>query len=746
MAPALSDTESRAADATRRVQATIARAMMPAMQRHALGDFVLRDGQAEVVAQLRDALRDYGGALVADAPGSGKTVLALAVAAEYDDALVLAPAAIRTQWEQAAARAGLQIRFASLESLSRGRQPAMAALVIVDEAHQLRSANTQRYRTVAALARRGRLLLLSATPVVNRARDREALLALFLGSRHNNDSDVLARVLIRRVARTAATTTVRRLAALECGADVPGLGAKIAALPPPFPAADGASATALVRFALAFAWASSLAALDAALRRRLQRGAVLVERLEAGLWPSRQQLSAWVHGDDATQLALPLDALTVAGAPPSDALQQMRRHLAAIAELRGMVSASVASDTNARANALRQLLRRESPRRVLLLAHHAATVRALYAELRQEPGVVAIVGARVYAAAGRWTRDEVLSRLGHAAPPWSPADPRGIRLLLATDILAEGVELQGCATLVHGDRAWTPARLEQRLGRVAREGQRDEVHLSRFRIPRDAELLLRLNQRIADKRKARHTALVPAATQTALTRALRAWLPIETLTGIAPAGIAPAAVAATESSCCGFLALLGDATGAAPRLVGGIHRDGRWRIVCDAKSLLRLVRAVGAPTVVHATCVDRARRLLQRWLRRGAARALVVDASPLPSAAMRSAMRRLDQWLGSRPMRERASAAAAVHALRGKLVGLRGVAAEAAVAAALRHEIPDDVLQALQRIVAERRLGSAVPQSEAREARLSLCALLILRRSPAAPAPPSACSGSAATR
>ncbi len=715
--------------------------MMPAMQRHALGDFVLRDGQAEVVAQLRDALRDYGGALVADAPGSGKTVLALAVAAEYDDALVLAPAAIRAQWERAAARAGLQIRFASLESLSRGRQPAMAALVIVDEAHQLRSAHTQRYRTVAALARRGRLLLLSATPVVNRARDREALLALFLGSRHNNDSDVLARVLIRRVARTAASATVRRLAALEGAADLPGLGAKIAALPPPFPAADGASATALVRLALAFAWASSLAALDAALRRRLQRGAVLVERLEAGLWPSRQQLSAWVHGDDATQLALPLDALTVAGAPPGDALQLMRRHLAAIAELRALASASVAADTAARANALRQLLRRESPRRVLLLAHHAATVRALYAELRQEPGVVAIVGARVLAAAGRWTRDEVLSRLGPAAPPWSSDDPRGIRLLLATDILAEGVELQGCATLVHGDRAWTPARLEQRLGRVAREGQRDEVHLSRFRIPRDAESLLRLNQRIADKRKARRTALMPAATQTALTRALRAWLPTES-----PPLLTPGAVAAAEASCCGFLALLGDDAGATHRLVGGVHRDGRWRIVCDAKSLLRLVRAVGAPTVAHATCVDRARRLLQRWLRRGAARALVVDASPLPSAAMRSALRRLDQWLGSRPMRERASAAATVHALRGELLGLRGVAAEAAVAAALRHEIPDDVLLALQRIVAERRLEGAVPQPEARGARFSLCALLILRRSPAAPAPPSACSGSAATR
>src|SRR5690606_18850177 len=111
---------------------------------------------------------------------------------------------------------------------------------------------------------------------------------------------------------------------------------------------------------------------------------------------------------------------------------------------------AIQRDTQARAAAVRMLIDSESPRRAVLLAGHAETVRVLFNALRSEPGVVAIVGARVHAAAGRWSRDEVLRALGPRNAPWRPDDLRGIRLLLATDILAEGVELQGCATVIHG--------------------------------------------------------------------------------------------------------------------------------------------------------------------------------------------------------------------------------------------------------------------------------------------------------
>src|SRR5690606_25439722 len=107
------------------------------------------------------------------------------------------------------------------------------------------------------------------------------------------------------------------------------IASRLAALPPPLPTADGRAALALVRITLAMAWASSLAALDAALRRRIQRGGALADLLAAGATPTRAALREWIAGDDATQLAFPT---LVASTAPSDAdvvAQQrvLQRHL-----------------------------------------------------------------------------------------------------------------------------------------------------------------------------------------------------------------------------------------------------------------------------------------------------------------------------------------------------------------------------------------------------------------------------------
>jgi superfamily II DNA/RNA helicase len=49
-----------------------------------------------------------------------------------------------------------------------------------------------------------------------------------------------------------------------------------------------------------------------------------------------------------------------------------------------------------------------------------------------------------------------------------------VDVVVATDVGSEGLNLQAAAYIVHADLPWTPARLEQRLGRVSRIGQRSE--------------------------------------------------------------------------------------------------------------------------------------------------------------------------------------------------------------------------------------------------------------------------------
>lgn len=724
------------------MRARIAAAALGTATTARVGAFTLRDGQRESADTVRRALQAYGGALVADAVGSGKTVLALAVAADYDEVLVLAPSALREQWQRAAARAEVTVRIASHESLSRGRSPAAASLIVVDEAHHFRTRVSKRYRELAALARGRHLLMLTATPVVNRRADRDALLALFLGRRAAS-AETVERVVLRRRAAVDPSVAVVGLASLRGAADVPGVSERIARLPPPLPTSDGDSATALIRLSLAMAWTSSLAALDAMLRRRLQRGTAIADMLRDGHWPSRDTLRDWVLGDDAMQLAIPFAAAALTATPPADAATTLEVHLGAIREMRAAIRPYIALDTAARAEAIRALLRREAPRRVVLLAQHAVTIHALHAQLRAEPGLVAIVGTRVHAAAGRWTREDVLRALGPRQPPWRADDPRGIRLLLATDILAEGVELQGCATLIHGDVPWTPARLEQRLGRVAREGQRLPVHEVHFALPEGAEALLALRKRLQRKRRARVRALAQADDVARLHELLRAWRD-EAGAGFAesPLAVGGPLIAAASAAQDGFIAILernaGGSTGG-ERLLCGMRVDGRWRVSGRAASLYTLAAGVHGERPLDPRAATVARRVILAWSKRQRARHALRAAPGIPDDLLRRAARRIDAWLRAVPLSRRQPAIARAAVIRRGLGQLRGVAAERDIDAALREPDLERSLRALEALLADAPDARAVGDYR-------LTALLILRRSPASPARRESLPGSAATR
>ena len=56
-------------------------------------------------------------------------------------------------------------------------------------------------------------------------------------------------------------------------------------------------------------------------------------------------------------------------------------------------------------------------------------------------------------------------------------DPGGARYLVATDAAGEGINLQFCAFMANYDIPWNPARLEQRMGRIHRYGQKRDVQI-----------------------------------------------------------------------------------------------------------------------------------------------------------------------------------------------------------------------------------------------------------------------------
>ena len=82
------------------------------------------------------------------------------------------PATLAAQWRTVAERVGVPVEVGTHQAASRGRLPAgTTGLVIIDESHHFRNPLTRRYAHVAPWLVGRRVLLLSATPVVNRLDD-----------------------------------------------------------------------------------------------------------------------------------------------------------------------------------------------------------------------------------------------------------------------------------------------------------------------------------------------------------------------------------------------------------------------------------------------------------------------------------------------------------------------------------------------------------------------------------------------
>lgn len=466
-----------------------------------LGEITLLRHQRDGARRLRAILAQHGGALLADEVGLGKTYTALAVARDVTRVLIVAPAAVRTMWQEASTRCGVATTVVTYEQLSAGRMPPAThwELVILDEAHRARSPATRRYRALAQLTLGVPVLLLTATPIHNRRADLDALLALFLGagSATLDDAALSALVVRRRVEDVGAHLPSLHALRRHEVPPAPAVLEALRTLPPPLPPADGGVAESLVALQLTRAWCSSDAALTSAIRRRLATAAALEHALSCGRLPSRRDLAVWTAATDGSvQLAFP--ELIAAPAPSADVvplLEVVRRHAEGLSNLRTLVRGSAARDTHRFAQ-VRRVLAECADRQSVVFTHSAETAEAAYRALRDTTRAALLTGRLACIASGPVTRQELLDVFAPGdAPPRRRDDIARIDVLVASDVLSEGVDLHGAAVVIHLDLPWTVARFEQRLGRLRRLGSRhDAVEAHLISPPVDAgELALTLH-------------------------------------------------------------------------------------------------------------------------------------------------------------------------------------------------------------------------------------------------------------
>lgn len=591
-------------------------------EREEQGDIPLTAFQLHGVWRARRILKDFGGVIIADEVGLGKTFIGGAIleacAKNRQRALLVCPAALRSNWANflEAHNIGRFVQMVSYDQLARDRQlrdpqlrPDSAgrhlnfeldeyALVVVDEAHNYRNPDSPYRAAVLRSLLFGQhkdVVLLTATPVNNSLWDLYHLQRFFIRqdsrlAQHgiisirdrfkaaakqdpaNLSPDFLYPIIdaitVKRtrgfVKKFYAGDTIRgpdgvmrpivfpKAVAITVRYDLdslaPGLfDAVVDALDPVHgsnvlsfaryaPSAflleededreeTAETAAGLLRSGLLKRFESSAHAFRLSLARMVREHDLFLEALTKGKVITTAFLRELSADDDA------FDDLLDSSGEARDATDYDDKALLEAVErdreiLRGIVDriAEVTDDTDPKLAAVVEQLahiavqakgdaatdaEEQRNRKVLLFSYFADTVawlrQALEARVAADDRLKGFRG-RIVAVAGGGLEGEEANRSqavwGFA--PESSDPPPGQEdlydLLITTDVLAEGMNLQQCRHILNYDLPWNPMRLVQRHGRVDRIGSPHPRIFLRTVFPADRlDALLSLEARILRK-------------------------------------------------------------------------------------------------------------------------------------------------------------------------------------------------------------------------------------------------------
>ena len=550
--------------------------------------------QKVAVRQAVQIVRDYGGAFVSDVVGLGKSYIGAAVVKHFERTdharpLIICPAPLVEMWDRYNEVYELNARVLSMGFLREDDEEGVTRLlndvkykdrdfVLVDESHNLRHPDTQRYKVVQTFLSTGRrCCFLTATPRNKSAWDVYHQIKLF----HQDDRtdlpvdppnlkeyfklidkaerklpDLLANILVRRTrqhilrwygfdAETHEPVDPNRfqdylqgtrkayvlvggkhqffpkrdLETIEYSIEdtYQGLyqelrgylgkarkGKPAKAVPDgeltyaryglwhyvnaekqkkePYTNLQraGANLRGLMRVLLFKRFESSVYAFRETVKRLLKIHQSFVASLDAGFVPAGEDAQYILYESDILEEGDLVDALREVSKryEVNDFdLKPLRAHIEHDIELLQKILKLVSPITPEKDAKLQTLKKRltEKPlkgAKRLIFTQYADTAKYLFANLNpdgKQPDIEVIFS-------GDKSKEKVVGRFAPKANPEYrfAKDEAELMMVIATDVLAEGLNLQDCDNIINYDLHWNPVRLIQRFGRIDRIGSEHE--------------------------------------------------------------------------------------------------------------------------------------------------------------------------------------------------------------------------------------------------------------------------------
>jgi len=546
--------------------------------------------QKVAVRQAVQMVRDFGGAFVSDVVGLGKSYIGAAIVKHFERTdharpLILCPAPLVDMWKRYDEVYQLNARVLSMGFLREDEDAGVTRLlndvlyrdrdfVLVDESHNLRHPDTQRYKVVQTFLSTGRrCCFLTATPRNKSAWDVYHQIKLF----HQDDRtdlpvdppnlkeyfklidkaerklpELLANILVRRtrqhilrwygfdaethepvdpnrfqdylqgkrkayvlVAGKHQFFPKRDLETIEYSIEdtyqglyqelrgylgKPRKGKPVKAVSDgelsyaryglwhyvapekqkkePYTSLQraGANLRGLMRILLFKRFESSVYAFRETVKRLLRMHQAFITSLDQGFVPAGEDAQYILYESDALEEADLVDALREVSkryeAGDFD-LKTLRAHIEHDIELLEKILklvSPITADKDAKLQTLKKRLAEKPLKgaKRLIFTQYADTAKYLSFNLNpggHDPEIEVIFS-------GDKSKEKIVGRFAPKANPEYRfgKDEAELMTVIATDVLAEGLNLQDCDNIINYDLHWNPVRLIQRFGRIDRIG------------------------------------------------------------------------------------------------------------------------------------------------------------------------------------------------------------------------------------------------------------------------------------
>ncbi len=259
----------------------------------------------------------------------------------------------------------------------------------------------------------------------------------------------------------------------------------------------GINLRGLMRVSLFKRLESSVEAFRCTLQRMIQTHEAFLTALDKGIVPAGEDAQRLLYESDRYEEQELFDALSqVSGkynlsdflgdALRSDILHDLTilREMYDLVRPIGPMQDDKLQTLSAWLNTDKKFERPLSSRKCLIFTSYADTARYLYDNLNpnKDPGIEVIFG----------NNKDKANLVGRFAPKANPEHKpkdgmQEISLMIATDVLSEGLNLQDCDQVINYDLHWNPVRLIQRFGRIDRIGSEHD-HIWGFNFLPETEL------------------------------------------------------------------------------------------------------------------------------------------------------------------------------------------------------------------------------------------------------------------